>query len=126
MLFVRPTLRIVTDFGGAIFGGAMDGQWYFPVQSWGTTVSFHYSIPASSALVQISLSARSDYNEWAVPVAHTIAVWTSYKTKTGTTQLPPLVSAFGANQLTDAYGLMISDNSYSQAIVNFFIWPAVF
>lgn len=106
----------------------MNGQWFDQVQAWNYTQSLHYTSAPISAIVQVSLSARYDYDGWAVPVSTANAVFTEFTTADGrlTNLLETgLASTFRANQLVDVKGLVMAQNCYTEAIVNYFIWPAV-
>jgi hypothetical protein len=106
----------------------MDGQWYDQVSAWNYTQSMHYTFPSISAIVQVSLSSRADYTDFAVPVSTGSAVFTVFTTADGgTTSLidTGLVSTFRANNLIEVRGLLMAENCYTEAIVNVFMWPVV-
>lgn len=107
----------------------MDGQWTSEVRAVNSTQSMHYTFPPVSAIAQVSLSGRWDYDDWAVPISRTVAAWTSYTTKDGSTSdlvTDGIWASFVANDLTEAEGLLIADNCNTGAIVNFFFWPSVY
>jgi len=107
----------------------MDSQWSTEVQAWGYTQSFQYTFPPESAIVQISLSNRYDYDNWAVALSYASASFTAMTADGKTTYLLEdfgITSSFAANNLTDFEGLLITGNCYAQAIINVFVWPSVY
>ena len=104
----------------------MDSQWYTQVRAWSQTSSFHFTFPPESAIVQISLSSRYDYDDWAVPISKAYGVFYEFATSDrGSSALDPLTSAFESNNLTEVTGFLEAENCFAQAIVNVFVWPSV-
>jgi hypothetical protein len=105
----------------------MDGQWFIQPQAWNYSLSLHYTFAPVSAVMQISLSSRYDYTEWAVPVSMASAVFTQMTADGVDTSLidQGLIASFAANNLTEVQGIVMAQNCYAAAIVNQFIWPHV-
>ncbi|MBF6541552.1 hypothetical protein [Nocardia brasiliensis] len=104
-------------------GDQMKGQWIAWHEAWNQTVSIQYSLAPVTAVVQMSLSSRFDWDEWATPIARAIAAWIRYRTADGTTHdLPVHTPTFYANDITEVSGLLISDNCHTDVVVNWFIW----
>lgn len=102
----------------------MDGQLVSQVTAARHTQSLHYTFSPMSAVVQISLSARVDYDEYAVPVSIGMAVLTRLRTADGryiNLGENGNASTGSANQLTEVEGLLFADNCYTLAIINWFI-----
>ncbi|WP_280431959.1 hypothetical protein [Nocardia brasiliensis] len=101
----------------------MKGQWIAWHEAWNQTVSIQYSFAPVTAVVQMSLSSRFDWDEWATPIARAIAAWIRYRSADGTTHdLPVHTPTFYANDITEVSGLLISDNCHTDVVVNWFIW----
>ncbi len=103
----------------------MDGQLTYQVQAWNQTRSFHFTFPPHSAIAEVGLAARYDWNEWAVPVANAIAAFTRYTAGDRKIEADGITHAFVANALSEVEGLLIADNCYAGAVLNIFFWPAV-
>ena len=104
----------------------MDSQFTQQVQAWDQTQSFHYTWPEHSAVADICISARYDHNDWAVPLAEAIAVFTRWTAGGSSTTAEGLTHAFAANDLSEVEGVLIADNCYSGAVINVYFYPVVF
>lgn len=115
----------------------MDSQWSTEVAAWaegnGSYVqSFHFTFPAESAIVQISLSSWADNDTGAVP-PFAVAYFTEYSTADGVShdvatdgdQPTYFVSSFVANNMTEFSGYLGVRLCLAVAFINVFVWPSV-
>jgi hypothetical protein len=102
----------------------MELLWTGQPQAWRYTLSLHYTFGGQNATLQASLSGRYDYTDWAVPVSDSVVSFTEYTTTDGQSVdllgEQGIVSTFTANNLTEVRGLLMADNCYAEAIINFF------
>ncbi|WP_433663882.1 hypothetical protein ACQPW1_18280 [Nocardia sp. CA-128927] len=116
----------VLNAAGEVVGGSVifsEGVNRTGISTRGREVSIQYSFPPVTAVVQMSLSSRYDWNEWATPIAQAIAAWTSYRTTDGVQHdLQTHTPTFYANDITEVSGLLISNNCHTDVVINWFIW----
>ncbi|HSY11510.1 MAG TPA: hypothetical protein VK976_04910 [Verrucomicrobiae bacterium] len=116
----------------------MDSQWCAEVAAWGEgeanyLQSFHFTFPPESAIVQITLSTRSD-NDGSASPPFAYAYFTDYTTADGVdhdvtlegSQPTYFVASFTANQMTGFRGYLGVRNCEAQAVINVFGWPNVY
>lgn len=105
----------------------MDGQIHHQINAFDESRSFQYRfVPTVSAIAQITLSGRKDFEKW-VPISEAIAAWMSFQRagQTSWTMVPGIRSTVAVNDLREIRGLLNVSNCYAGAVVNFFLWPSV-
>ncbi|MCI0359365.1 MAG: hypothetical protein L0211_12880 [Planctomycetaceae bacterium] len=96
------------------------------VQCWNYTASFHYTHGSRRVSMQITLSARRDYDSPPTVPPDAIGVFTriiAAGSEIDLLELYGLVPTFIAGDLTEINGLFKASNCYANGVINQFQWP---